>query len=239
MGQIAVVLDRYAGAHQAAYLSYHLAARSGSDLLGIAVLDFQPLEEAEMSISAYLLGARAAGLRARPMIIPSLTDLAIEKLAMDIQMVILGLDAWSGNLTVKNYVRQSSRPVWLVQDVQHNLRRALIIVEDAPSRSAALSHGLEIRRRWNVDLKIEEIKKQVGDPIFLSEMQRIQVPVFQDLQFDRDRIGSLISSKRVDLVMMDRETLAGQNWDLAWCANCVVAVYPPMRKQIMGERNIE
>jgi hypothetical protein len=227
MSEIAVIIDKNLSSHHAAYLSYHIAARSGSGLVAIALLHFQILEEAEIALNEYTLGARAAGIHARTLILPSLSLQAMKRLNLDFDMILLTTDFWLGNLALRKFAYRSLWPIWLVPD-QRIIRHVLIVVNSYPSRSAALLNGLEISRRWHLLPTIAVIDLNKDEAGFIYELEKKAVPVLKIQDLEDEKLSEALSSQEIDLVMMDRETLSENDWNLVCCLSRIVAIYPPL-----------
>ena len=226
MGQIAVILDTQARIQHAAYMSYDIATRSNAKLIGVGILERQSLEEAEKAMNEFTIGVRAARTRAKTVLVQFLTVQAIREEIPEVDMLILASETLAQNPSGIDFLEKCPWPTWLISG-QRSIRRALTVLQGEPARSAALAAALDLSRRWRIDLYAQAIRLPDGEADNLARSSRLQPPVFQADQFDRETLAQLMEDNDIDLVMIDRPILAAAGWQITCCAPRVLAIYPP------------
>jgi len=234
MGLIAVILDVSLTARDAVYLSYQVAARSGAALVGVGSLGWRSLEDSEKLRHEFVVGARAAGVRAETVLLPSFSIKSLRERFTELEMLIIGLDTLVEISADKRLLAESPWPVWIVPQ-QLNLRRGLVVLEDPPENSPALAAGLRLGHRWRLELSVQVIGSRYPGLAELPSLKELSLPILAADRFDSRALDLLLREHKFDIVMLDGKILSSNNWDLSCCVSCVAAVYP-LSEKIEGHR---
>ena len=146
-----VVLDSSEGAQQAAYTAFHVAARSGMDLVGVVTTDPTDPEQSQPVVRNFLTGAHAARVNAS-------TVFLSERLPSTILYQFLENDAIfiSRSLapeTIQQFISILPWPVWVIPE-HRAIRKILAILDGSPPKSGTLPLASWIARSWSVDLHL-------------------------------------------------------------------------------------
>jgi hypothetical protein len=224
---ILVVLDGGSISRQAAYTAYDVAARTGSKLIGAALMALQGQENAEQTLNEFMIGARAAGVGVTGDYFPSLADawLAFENILID--AVFIAQNCLENENVLADWSAQGKCPLWIIPE-QRDIHRSLVFYDLSPAAPTALRSAMDLAEQLRLDLTLFVAK----DGILLDEILPIhsQTGIKLTLQSsqisDSETLFRQIAANKIDLAFIgipeDQELLR----ELCQGANCLLVICP-------------
>lgn len=227
MKNILVVLDGSPISRQAAYTAYDVATRTGSKLIGAALMALQGQENAGQILNEFMIGARAAGVGVTGDYFPSLADawLAFENVLID--AVFIAQNGLETENVLADWATQDKCPLWIIPE-QRDIHRSLVIYDLSPAAPTALHSAIDLAERLNLDLTLFVAK----DGILLDEIlpNHSQAGIKLTLQSSQvsnpETLFRQIAANKIDLAFIgkpeDQELLK----ELCQQANCLLVICP-------------
>lgn len=230
MKNLLVILDGTAGASQAAYTAYDVAARTGARLIGAIVSLNKGDSFVEQTQREFEIGARAAGLRVRVKEVSAFSEAWSKALEIKADAVFIGQNSLGSETNLVNYLSVGICPLWIVP-VQRDIHKLLVLYDSSPSAADILSQGLDLAHRWGLELTVlitSAPDVALEDLLPKGQTDDVNLKLQVMAQPNPEAVYNQIITQRTDLALIGQKDNAHLLWDFSQRANCLLAIYPAL-----------
>ncbi len=231
MKNLLVILDGTAGARQATYTAYDVAARTGARLVGAVLSADRESELGKQTRREFEIGARAAGVRASLKEISKMAEAWSTAQEMTADAIFVGQNSLTTKTELEQYLGGSACPLWIIP-VQREIHRLLVLYDSSPAATLALEQGLDLANRWGLDLTLLATSTPsvaLDDLLPKGFADEVQLNLQVITQPDQAAVYDQINNQDIDLALIGQPQDMSLLWDFSQRAKCLLAIYPALK----------
>lgn len=231
MKNLLVILDGTAGARQASYTAYDVAARTGARLVGVITTVIRGGKTGKQTRREFEIGARAAGVRASLKEISVMADAWAAAQELTADAIFVGQNSLASKAELERYLEVNACPLWVIP-AQREIQRLLVLYDSSPAASLALEQGLDLASRWGLDLTLLATSTPsvaLDDLLPKGFADEVQLNLQVVTQPDQAAVYDQINNQDIDLALIGQPQDMNLLWDFFQRATCLLAVYPTLK----------